>query len=160
MFARHSLKQKRPNTFQNVVIWNNGHSWCAGLRLCPPFFIFLCFNVHLPAKILSGFDVEAFFFFLYMLWLLETVEKLARSEIHGHLLNFTFIFPNTRSWCIVAFPFSDNMRLWFGLTRPCLMTETSQTWVATTCYSALAFNWARFMIHANVRNAKRNVYWR
>lgn len=42
MFARCSLKQKRPNTFQSVVIWNNGHSraWCTGLRMSPPFLYF------------------------------------------------------------------------------------------------------------------------
>lgn len=161
MFARWSLKQKRPNNFQSVVIWNNGHSrvsimrWVENVPILKTYFYVLMFVYQLEYWVVLTLRLV----FFYMLWFLGTAWKLAWSKIPGHLPNFTLIFPDSEAWWLMTFPFSTNMRLWFGLTRLCLMNQTSQTCVTTTCYSALVFNWAMFMIHANVRNAKLNVYW-
>lgn len=156
MFARCSLKQKRPRTFHSVVIWNNGHSraWCAGLRMCPPFLYFYVLIFIYQLKYWVALTLRLVFFPTW--WFLGTVEKLAWGEIPGHLLDFTFIFPEAKSWWLMAFPF-----------RGCDLDLIIFVWpskpakhVITTCYSLLVFDWARFMIHVHVRNAKLNVYWR
>lgn len=148
--------RKRRNTFQSVVIWNNGHSTVCMMRWVENGpTLFLCFNVQLPASILWFWCWGLFFFSRF----LGTVEELAWSESPAHLLSFTFV---AKPWLMTGgfFLFSADMRLRFGLTCLSLMTRTSQTCVPSTNYLALVFNWARFMIHANVGNAKLNVYWR
>lgn len=41
---------------------------------------FLCFNVHLPAEILSGLDVEAGFFFLHAVVSVDSGENSPKKS--------------------------------------------------------------------------------
>lgn len=61
------------------------------------FYIFLCFNVHLPAKILSGFDIEVcLFLHAVVSGDSEEISKKQNSWLTA-MKDFTFIFPNAKS---------------------------------------------------------------